>query len=253
MNEEKNTAANKPTAGATPTGAGIPTGAAAAAPPSAGAAASPAPAAASAGKGGGAGGGAASAGKSGGAGAPAVSGPARLEKVYREKIVPEMMQSGKYTSPQAVPRLVKIVLNMGVGEAIVDKKNLQAATEDLLQISGQKPIVTLARKSVAGFKIRKGYPIGCKVTLRRRRMYDFFDRLVITALPRSRDFRGLPPRAFDGRGNYNIGVREQIIFHEVRYESVDKMRGLDIAIETSCRTDEEARDLLVRLGLPLRD
>lgn len=178
--------------------------------------------------------------------------PSRLEKIYREEVVPAMMKSGKYASAPAVPRLTKIVLNMGVGEAINDKKTLQAAVEDLRQIGGQKPVITRARKSVAGFKIRKGYPIGCKVTLRRRRMYDFFDRLVATALPRSRDFRGLSPRAFDGRGNYSLGVREQIIFHEVKYENVDVLRGLDIAIETSARNDDEARELLLLLGLPLR-
>lgn len=176
----------------------------------------------------------------------------RLENLYREQIVPEMMKAGGYVSPLGVPRLVKIVLNMGVGEAITDKKHMQAAVDDLRNIGAQKPIITLARKSVAGFKIRKGYPIGCKITLRRRRMYDFFDRLVVAALPRSRDFRGLSPRAFDGRGNYSLGVREQIIFHEVRYESVEVMRGLDISIETSARGDEEARELLTRLGLPLR-
>ena len=176
----------------------------------------------------------------------------RFEKIYREEIVPAMMKDDKYKSPLGVPRLLKIVLNMGVGEAINDKKHLQAAVEDLQCISGQKPIITLARNSVAGFKIRKGYPIGCKVTLRRRRMYDFFDRLVSAALPRSRDFRGLSARAFDGRGNYNLGVREQIIFHEVRYESVEVVRGLDIAIETSASNDDDARDLLTHFGFPLK-
>lgn len=176
----------------------------------------------------------------------------RLEQQYRDEIVPAMMEGGKYTSKLGVPRLVKIVLNMGVGEAITDKKHMQAAVDDLQNISGQKPIITLARKSVAGFKIRQGYPLGCKVTLRRRRMYDFFERLVTAALPRSRDFRGLSARSFDGRGNYSLGIREQIIFHEVRYESVEVMRGLDISIQTSAPNDDEARDLLTRLGLPLK-
>ena len=176
----------------------------------------------------------------------------RLEQLYRETIIPEMVKSRAYTSAMAVPRLVKIVLNMGVGEAITDKKVLQAAVNDLQQISGQKPVITVARQSIAGFKIRKGYPIGCKVTLRRARMYDFFDRLVTLALPRSRDFRGLSLRAFDGNGNYNLGVREQIIFHEIQYENIDVLRGLDISLETSGKTDDEAKELLTLLGLPLR-
>ena len=176
----------------------------------------------------------------------------RLQTLYHNEVVPAWMQAHGCKSALAVPRLKKIVLNMGVGEAVNDKKLLQAAMADLERISAQKPIITKARKSIAGFKIREGYPIGCKVTLRRRRMYDFFDRLVNLVLPRSRDFRGLSPRAFDGRGNYNFGVREQIIFHEIRYENVDTLRGLDIAIETTAATDDEARELLVKLGLPLR-
>ena len=162
------------------------------------------------------------------------------------------MKSRGYTSPQAVPRLAKIVLNMGVGEAVGDKKHLQSAVADLQQISGQKPVITKARKSIAGFKIREGYPLGCKVTLRRSRMYDFFDRLVTMALPRSRDFRGLSPNAFDGRGNYSLGIREQIIFYEIRYEAIDAIRGLDVCIHTTAPTNDEARELLLQLGLPLR-
>lgn len=176
----------------------------------------------------------------------------RLEDLYRREIVPAMVASREYTSVLAAPRLLKIALNMGVGEAVTDKKALQAAMADLERISGQKAIVTLARKSIAGFKIRQGYPVGCKVTLRRRRMYDFLERLITAALPRSRDFRGLPARAFDGRGNYSLGIREQIIFHEIQYENVDVIRGLDITIETSAATDDEARELLTHLGLPLR-
>lgn len=176
----------------------------------------------------------------------------RLEARYHSEIVPAWMKSRGCASPLAVPRMVKIVLNMGVGEAVADKKLLQSALADLQSISGQKPVVTTARKSIAGFKIREGYPIGCKVTLRRRRMYDFFDRLVNLSLPRSRDFRGLPVRAFDGRGNYNFGVREQIIFHEIQYENVDALRGLNVSIATTAASNDDARELLAGLGLPLR-
>ena len=179
------------------------------------------------------------------------SSESRLWRFFHEQIAPEMMRSCGYKSIMAVPRLVKISINMGVGEAISDKKALQSAMDDLRRISAQKPVVTLARKSVAGFKIRKGYPIGCIVTLRRHKMYDFMDRLISIALPRSRDFRGLSERAFDGRGNYNLGIREQIIFHEIQYENIDATRGLDIAIVTSARSDNEAREMLTRLGLPL--
>lgn len=175
-----------------------------------------------------------------------------LEQRYREEIVPQWQAAHGLKSPLAVPRLKKIVLNMGVGEAINDKKVLQAAAADLQNISAQKPIITKARKSIAGFKIREGYPVGCKVTLRRRRMYDFFERLVNLALPRSRDFRGLPAKSFDGRGNYSFGVREQIIFHEILYENVDAIRGLDIVIETSAANDKDAGELLLKLGLPIR-
>jgi large subunit ribosomal protein L5 len=172
--------------------------------------------------------------------------------LYTQEVLPALREARGYGPPLSAPRLLKIVINMGVGEAVADKKALQAASADLERISGQKPVTTAARKSIAAFKIREGNPIGCKVTLRRRRMYEFFDRLVTVALPRSRDFRGLSPASFDGRGNYSLGVREQIIFHEIKYESVDVIRGLDISIETSAATDDEARDLLSRLGLPLR-
>ena len=176
----------------------------------------------------------------------------RLAALYREAVVPEMMKKHGWKSRLRVPRMLKITLNMGVGKAVLDKKVLEHAMGDLEQISGQKPVMTRARRSIAGFKIRTGFPIGCKVTLRGRRMYEFLDRLVTVALPRSRDFRGLSPRAFDGRGNYSLGVKEQIIFHEIRYEAIDTLRGLDVALSTNARDDGEARELLAALGLPLR-
>lgn len=176
----------------------------------------------------------------------------RLAALYRETVVPEMMKNHGWKSHLRVPRMLKITLNMGVGGAVADKKVLEHAMGDLEKISGQKPVVTRARRSIAGFKIRAGFPIGCKVTLRGRRMYEFLDRLVSVALPRSRDFRGLSPRAFDGRGNYSLGVREQIIFHEIKYEDIDALRGLDVALSTNARDDGEARELLSALGLPLR-
>lgn len=176
----------------------------------------------------------------------------RLLKLYREKVVPDIMQKHGYKSPLAVPRLLKITLNMGVGEAAADKKKLQSAMADMEKIAGLKPVQTSARKSIAGFKTRQGYPLGCKVTLRRRRMYDFLDRLITAALPRSRDFRGLRAKAFDGCGNYSLGVSEQIIFHEIQYEEVDVLRGLDISLVTSAATDEEARELLLALGVPIQ-
>lgn len=163
------------------------------------------------------------------------------------------MERFGYTNPMQVPRVTKITLNMGVGEAIADKKVMDHAVKDLTRISGQKPVVTRARKSIAGFKIRDGYAIGCKVTLRRERMYEFLDRLVSIAIPRVRDFRGLSPKAFDGRGNYSVGVREQIIFPEVDYDEVDTVRGLDIAITTSASTDAEARGLLEGFKFPFRN
>lgn len=178
--------------------------------------------------------------------------PPRLAVLYRETVVPAMMQNRGWKSPLRAPRLLKITLNMGVGKAVADKKALDSAMADLEQIAGQKPVVTRARRSIAGFKIRAGFPIGCKVTLRGRRMYEFLDRLVTVALPRSRDFRGLSPRAFDGRGNYSLGIREQIIFHEIKYEAIDSLRGLDVALSTNARDDAEARELLAALGLPLR-
>ena len=176
----------------------------------------------------------------------------RLSALYRESIVPEMMKKREWKSPMRVPRLLKITLNMGVGEAVADKKVLENAMGDLEKIAGQKPVMTRARRSIAGFKIRTGFPVGCKVTLRGRRMYEFLDRLVTVALPRSRDFRGLSPRAFDGRGGYSLGIREQIIFHEIKYEAIDTLRGLDVALSTNARDDGEARELLGALGLPLR-
>jgi large subunit ribosomal protein L5 len=176
----------------------------------------------------------------------------RLERLYRESVVPELRARFGYTNPMAVPRLVKITLNMGVGEAASDRKIIESAVADLARISGQKPIVTRARRSVASFKIREGWPIGCKVTLRRARMYEFLDRLINVALPRVRDFRGLNPRGFDGRGNYSLGIREQIIFPEIDYDKIDALRGLDVTITTSAESDEEARELLRAFSFPLR-
>jgi large subunit ribosomal protein L5 len=177
---------------------------------------------------------------------------ARLQTIYKEQVVPQLIKRFDYRSAMQVPRLEKITLNMGVGEAVADKKILQNAIEDLQKISGQKPIVTMARKSIAGFKIREGMPIGCKVTLRRDRMYEFLDRLVNVAIPRIRDFRGLSPRSFDGRGNYSMGVREQIIFPEIDYDKIDAVRGIDITITTSAASDEEARALLEQFKFPFR-
>ena len=176
----------------------------------------------------------------------------RLQNFYREQIVGQLREQFDYQSVMQVPRLEKITLNMGVGEAINDKKIMENAVKDLTQISGQKPIVTKARKSVAGFKIREGWPIGCKVTLRRDRMYEFFDRLINISIPRIRDFRGLSPKGFDGRGNYSMGVREQIIFPEIDYDKIDALRGLDVTITTSARTDEEGRALLDAFKFPFR-
>ena len=177
----------------------------------------------------------------------------RLEKIYKEEIVPKLMQRFGYQNVMQVPRLAKITLNMGVGEAVGNKKVLENAVADMAKIAGQKPIVTKARVSVASFKIRDGWPIGCKVTLRRGRMYEFFDRLVNISLPRVRDFRGVPGRAFDGRGNYNMGIKEQIIFPEIDFDQIDAIRGMDIAISTTARTDEEAKALLEAYGFPFRN
>ena len=177
----------------------------------------------------------------------------RLQEIYQEQVVPKLMDQFGYENPMQVPRITKITLNMGVGEASSDKKILEHALSDLTKIAGQKPIVTKARKSVAAFKIRDGYPIGCKVTLRRERMYEFLDRLIHVAIPRIRDFRGLSAKAFDGSGNYNMGVREQIIFPEIDYDQVDTLRGLDIAITTTAASDEEGRALLAAFEFPFRN
>ena len=176
----------------------------------------------------------------------------RLQDLYRESIAPDLKERFGYASLMQVPRVEKVTLNMGVGEAIGDKKILENAVNDMRLISGQKPIVTKARRSVAGFKIREGWSIGCKVTLRRGRMYEFLDRLINVAIPRIRDFRGFSRRAFDGRGNYNLGIREQIVFPEIDYDRIDAIRGLDIAITTSAHTDEEALALLAGFKFPFR-
>jgi|SRR6056300_44426 large subunit ribosomal protein L5 len=176
----------------------------------------------------------------------------KLYEQYRGEIVPKLMEQFSYGSVMEVPRLEKITLNMGLGEAIGDRKIIEAATNDMGLISGQKPVVTVARKSVAGFKIRDGYPIGCKVTLRRARMYEFFERLIAIAIPRQRDFRGLSPKSFDGRGNYAMGFNEQIVFPEIDYDKVDTLRGLDICITTTAKNDEEGRALLAAFNFPFR-
>jgi large subunit ribosomal protein L5 len=176
----------------------------------------------------------------------------RLRRHYLDAVVPALSEQFGYGSPMQVPRLTKVTLNMGVGEAIADKKVLDNAVGDLSLISGQKPVITKARRSVAGFKIREGWPIGCMVTLRGVRMYEFLDRLINVAIPRTRDFRGFSPRAFDGRGNYNLGIREQIIFPEIDYDRIDAIRGLDIAITTTAGTDAEGRALLGAFKFPFR-
>lgn len=176
----------------------------------------------------------------------------RLQEQYKNEIVPALMKQFGYKSIMEVPKITKITLNMGVGEAIADKKVIEHAVSDLEKIAGQKVVVTKARKSIAGFKIRDGWPIGCKVTLRRDRMYAFLDRLVTISIPRIRDFRGLNPKSFDGRGNYSMGVTEQIIFPEIDYDKIDKIRGLDIAISTTAKTDEEGRALLRAFNFPLK-
>jgi len=177
---------------------------------------------------------------------------ARLEKYYKEEVVPKLMESGKFANVMEVPKITKITLNMGVGEAVGNKKILQHATSDMGTIAGQKPVITHAKKSVAGFKIREDWPIGCKVTLRRHKMYEFLDRLVNVSLPRVRDFRGLNPKSFDGRGNYSMGVKEQIIFPEIEYDKIDELRGMDICITTTARNDEEARMLLDQFDFPFK-
>ena len=178
--------------------------------------------------------------------------PARLKDVYRNEIVPALTKQFGYKTRMQVPRISKVVLNMGVGEATADRKILDNAVADMTKISGQKPVVTKARKAIAGFKIREGYPIGCMVTLRQERMYEFLDRLVTVALPRVRDFRGVSGRGFDGRGNYNMGVKEQIIFPEIEYDKIDAIRGMNITIATSAKTDAEAKALLSAFKFPFR-
>lgn len=177
---------------------------------------------------------------------------ARLQNFYRETVISNLKDQFGYKSVMEVPQITKITLNMGVGEAIGDKKILDNAVSDMTKISGQKPIVNNARKSVAGFKVREGFPIGCKVTLRRERMYEFLDRLINIAIPRVRDFRGLNAKSFDGRGNYSMGVREQIIFPEIEYDKIDAIRGMDITITTTAKTDEEGRALLAAFNFPLK-
>ena len=176
----------------------------------------------------------------------------RLQKYYYDTVVSQLTEQFGYSSRMAVPRVTKITLNMGLGEAVTDKKVIEHAVSDMSKIAGQKPLVTTAKKSVSNFKIRDGYPIGCKVTLRRVRMYEFLDRLISVAIPRIRDFRGLSNKSFDGRGNYSMGVKEQIIFPEIDYDKIDTLRGMDITITTSARTNEEARALLAAFNFPLR-
>ncbi|MBC7356986.1 LSU ribosomal protein L5P [Desulfacinum infernum DSM 9756] len=177
---------------------------------------------------------------------------ARLRELYAKEIAPQLAEKFQYKSPMQIPRLSKIVLNMGLGEAIQNVKVLETASEELALISGQKPVITRARLSIAAFKLRKGMPIGCMVTLRKDRMYEFFDKLVNIALPRVRDFRGVSPKSFDGRGNYTLGIKEQIIFPEIDYDKIDKIKGMNITIVTTAKTDEEARELLGLLGMPFR-
>ena len=177
---------------------------------------------------------------------------ARLQQHYRDKVVPALQEQFGFKSAMQIPRITKITLNMGLGEAVGNRKVLEAAADDLAAITGQRPVITLSRKSVAGFKIRDGWPIGAKVTLRRERMYEFLDRLITVAIPRIRDFRGLNFRSFDGHGNYSFGLREQIVFPEIDYDKVDALRGMDVTITTSAKTDEEAEALLREFGLPLK-
>ncbi|MDY0329392.1 MAG: 50S ribosomal protein L5 [Thiomonas sp.] len=177
----------------------------------------------------------------------------RLQTIYKDKVVPELMAKFGYKSVMEVPRLTKVTLNMGVSEAVADKKVMEHAVSDLTKIAGQKPVVTKSRKAIAGFKIRENLPIGCMVTLRGGRMYDFLDRFVTIALPRVRDFRGISSRAFDGRGNYNIGVKEQIIFPEIEYDKIDALRGLNISVTTTAKTDEECKALLAAFRFPFKN
>ena len=178
---------------------------------------------------------------------------ARLKEIYKKEIVPALTKQFGYKSAMEVPRVSKVVLNMGVGEAVGDKKLLENAAGDMMKISGQKPVITKARKAIAAFKIREGYPIGCMVTLRENRMYEFLDRLISVALPRVRDFRGVSGRSFDGRGNFNMGVKEQIIFPEIEYDKIDAMRGMNITITTTAKTDAEAKALLAAFRFPFKN
>lgn len=178
---------------------------------------------------------------------------ARLKQYYEEVVVPQLMEKFSYKSRMQVPKITKITLNMGVGDAVADKKVLNFAIEDMTRIAGQKPVATVARKSIAGFKIREGWPIGCKVTLRKQRMYEFLDRLVTVALPRVRDFRGLSAKSFDRTGNYSFGLNEQIVFPEIDFDKIDKIRGLDISISTTAASDAEAKALLEAFNFPLKD
>ena len=177
---------------------------------------------------------------------------ARLKKYYEETVVKQLMEQFNYKSVKEVPRIEKITLNMGVGEAVADKKVMENAVSDLEKIAGQKPLVTKAKKSIAGFKIRDDYPVGCKVTLRKNNMYTFLDRLISIAIPRIRDFRGISAKSFDGRGNYNMGIKEQIIFPEIEYDKIDALRGMNITITTSAKTDDEAKGLLSAFSFPFR-
>lgn len=177
---------------------------------------------------------------------------ANLKSLYKEKIFPQLVEEFQYKSNMEVPKITKISINMGLGDAVGDKKVIEHALSDLTKISGQKPVVTLAKKSIAGFKIRDGYPIGCKVTLRREKMYEFLERLISVAIPRIRDFRGLKSNSFDGMGNYSMGIKEQIIFPEIDYDKIDKLRGMDVTITTNAKTDEEAKALLKGFNFPLK-
>lgn len=177
---------------------------------------------------------------------------ATLQKKYSDEIVKKLKEEFKYTSVMQVPKITKITLNMGLGEAVDDKKVINFALDDMSKIAGQKPVTTLSKKSIAGFKIRDNYPIGCKVTLRRQKMYEFLQRLISIAIPRIRDFRGFSSKAFDGRGNYSLGIKEQIVFPEIQYDKIDRLRGMDITITTTAKTDDEARALLKAFGFPLK-
>lgn len=178
---------------------------------------------------------------------------ARLEMLYKEKLVPQLKGSLCIKNRMEVPKITKITLNMGLGEAVGNKKVIDSAVQDMMKISGQRPVVTYARKSVAGFKVREGWPIGCKVTLRSKQMYEFLDRLVNIAIPRIRDFRGMSPKSFDGRGNYTLGIKEQIIFPEIDYDTIDALRGMNITVTTSAKTDEAGRALLSAFNFPFRN